>query len=79
MSGARQFYSVHGGTAYRSGDPLEGSSHGGRRRLSSLLKPSSTAVNLSEMAPHDLSVHDAGARRAPLCVPAMLGTVLQTC
>ncbi|KAK9831839.1 hypothetical protein WJX81_000472 [Elliptochloris bilobata] len=57
VGGSRLFYSVHGGSAFADAEPLDGTA-GGRRRLSSL-KPSSTAVNLSDMVPHDFSVHNA--------------------
>ncbi len=64
VGGARQFYSVHGGTAFTGGaEPLEGSRSSRGGRLSSL-KPSSTAINLSDMMPPNLSVHNGGPRCA---------------
>ena len=62
VGGARQFYSVHGGNAYTGAEPLGGAG-GSTARLFSL-KPSSTAVNLSDMVPRDFSLHKGSVRCA---------------
>jgi hypothetical protein len=76
VGGARQFYSVHGGTAFTGGaEPLEGS-RSSRGRLSSL-KPSSTAVNLSDMMPPNLSVHNGGPGYARTALSAQSSALLR--
>lgn len=62
VGGERQFYSVHGGSAYTGAEPLGGAG-GSTTRLFSL-KPSSTAVNLSDMVPRDFSLHKGSVRCA---------------